>query len=55
MVPNISRDEIHKSIFQYSLCRVVLMVVLLSTAGMGSGDFQYSLCRVVLMVAAFLD
>ena len=37
-------------VFQYSLCRVVLMVttaIAVETIGI---DFQYSLCRVVLMV-----
>ena len=37
--------------FQYSLCRVVLMVES-KPAGVGTVNrFQYSLCRVVLMVA----
>ena len=36
--------------FQYSLCRVVLMVEDLSDLEEQVGRFQYSLCRVVLMV-----
>ena len=36
--------------FQYSLCRVVLMVSEFSSAGVQRCFFQYSLCRVVLMV-----
>ena len=36
--------------FQYSLCRVVLMVWNGSGEEGEAGDFQYSLCRVVLMV-----
>ena len=36
--------------FQYSLCRVVLMVALPTTAREAVLLFQYSLCRVVLMV-----
>ena len=37
-------------IFQYSLCRVVLMVLDTSSATGRFFLFQYSLCRVVLMV-----
>ncbi len=36
--------------FQYSLCRVVLMVLAELRRMTGEGIFQYSLCRVVLMV-----
>ncbi len=36
--------------FQYSLCRVVLMVFLPSAVHCLGYTFQYSLCRVVLMV-----
>ena len=36
--------------FQYSLCRVVLMVIGGNGLGSGGLGFQYSLCRVVLMV-----
>ena len=37
--------------FQYSLCRVVLMVLVRDEEGRPIGcSFQYSLCRVVLMV-----
>ena len=36
--------------FQYSLCRVVLMVTLHASQPALAGVFQYSLCRVVLMV-----
>ena len=36
--------------FQYSLCRVVLMVYASRIADLEQFDFQYSLCRVVLMV-----
>ena len=36
--------------FQYSLCRVVLMVESMLRATAGYSNFQYSLCRVVLMV-----
>ena len=41
-------------LFQYSLCRVVLMVASDPRAGQGSRQFQYSLCRVVLMVVVVL-
>ena len=37
-------------LFQYSLCRVVLMVGKRGTGAAGAAVFQYSLCRVVLMV-----
>ena len=37
--------------FQYSLCRVVLMVYLCRHPLDGLLVFQYSLCRVVLMVS----
>ena len=37
-------------VFQYSLCRVVLMVVISTSPLSGARMFQYSLCRVVLMV-----
>ena len=37
--------------FQYSLCRVVLMVVPTRIGATSPFVFQYSLCRVVLMVA----
>ena len=36
--------------FQYSLCRVVLMVAMLDSLYLLHEAFQYSLCRVVLMV-----
>ena len=36
--------------FQYSLCRVVLMVLLVVRNPLTARGFQYSLCRVVLMV-----
>ena len=36
--------------FQYSLCRVVLMVLVLIFLPKVDNPFQYSLCRVVLMV-----
>ena len=36
--------------FQYSLCRVVLMVSRYRLSSMALAAFQYSLCRVVLMV-----
>ena len=36
--------------FQYSLCRVVLMVVSILSVDHPTQLFQYSLCRVVLMV-----
>ena len=36
--------------FQYSLCRVVLMVLAASKRVLRGLLFQYSLCRVVLMV-----
>ena len=36
--------------FQYSLCRVVLMVTFDNHTAPADVDFQYSLCRVVLMV-----
>ena len=36
--------------FQYSLCRVVLMVRTAHSRGDIDSNFQYSLCRVVLMV-----
>ena len=39
-------------LFQYSLCRVVLMVWKTPTSAGLSTRFQYSLCRVVLMVLA---
>ena len=39
-------------IFQYSLCRVVLMVAWTAAFRRHLIYFQYSLCRVVLMVAA---
>ena len=38
------------AVFQYSLCRVVLMVEMLGKMRGGWAVFQYSLCRVVLMV-----
>ena len=38
--------------FQYSLCRVVLMVRSARLPARSDGHFQYSLCRVVLMVHA---
>ena len=38
------------SVFQYSLCRVVLMVFIETGCGGVTRGFQYSLCRVVLMV-----
>ena len=38
--------------FQYSLCRVVLMVGVAEQAAHRVRYFQYSLCRVVLMVSA---
>ena len=36
--------------FQYSLCRVVLMVLTGDAENKLETGFQYSLCRVVLMV-----
>ena len=36
--------------FQYSLCRVVLMVYAKAAEIAARVEFQYSLCRVVLMV-----
>ena len=36
--------------FQYSLCRVVLMVEVAFSQLIDGTNFQYSLCRVVLMV-----
>ena len=51
MVEPIDDNEEFPIAFQYSLCRVVLMVCGLC-GGHGLLDaFQYSLCRVVLMVA----
>ena len=38
--------------FQYSLCRVVLMVIMVPRRSVPWRMFQYSLCRVVLMVVA---
>ena len=38
--------------FQYSLCRVVLMVAVRNITTRLANNFQYSLCRVVLMVVA---
>ena len=43
-------DLITRKIFQYSLCRVVLMVALSVSGTAELAAFQYSLCRVVLMV-----
>ena len=44
--------RIYLSFFQYSLCRVVLMVWQRIRDMLASSlDFQYSLCRVVLMVS----
>ena len=40
--------------FQYSLCRVVLMVVVEVEIARYTNNFQYSLCRVVLMVLILL-
>ena len=37
-------------LFQYSLCRVVLMVCPAAIRNTDQNTFQYSLCRVVLMV-----
>ena len=46
-----SEGIVHRSSFQYSLCRVVLMVSGNAlTAAEETIAFQYSLCRVVLMV-----
>ena len=45
---HIREHELH---FQYSLCRVVLMVNARLLAPRPNTSFQYSLCRVVLMVA----
>ena len=39
-----------RSHFQYSLCRVVLMVDWFQRVWAAISNFQYSLCRVVLMV-----
>ncbi len=39
--------------FQYSLCRVVLMVLTFRAGTRGDNKFQYSLCRVVLMVCTY--
>ena len=41
--------------FQYSLCRVVLMVGWKVQEWCSIADFQYSLCRVVLMVLVLLS
>ena len=41
--------------FQYSLCRVVLMVAEQVAEAVEELNFQYSLCRVVLMVDATID
>ena len=43
----------HAISFQYSLCRVVLMVLVQMTLSTTPHFFQYSLCRVVLMVAGY--
>ena len=40
--------------FQYSLCRVVLMVEMDTASSCHQRCFQYSLCRVVLMVSLVL-
>ena len=40
-------------VFQYSLCRVVLMVMGVNERAWQAVLFQYSLCRVVLMVIVF--
>ena len=40
--------------FQYSLCRVVLMVLATLLCVQRRPRFQYSLCRVVLMVSFHL-
>ena len=50
MVSRPSRPTFSTMVFQYSLCRVVLMVTPQSTASELYEAFQYSLCRVVLMV-----
>ena len=49
---SIGTADIDDAFFQYSLCRVVLMVPLCCVQSpAGVQPFQYSLCRVVLMVA----
>ena len=42
-------------LFQYSLCRVVLMVTIEVVVYFAICLFQYSLCRVVLMVSVEID
>ena len=57
MVPiNEKWTAILSLLFQYSLCRVVLMVpTLTGDGGQQEPFFQYSLCRVVLMVHSRKD
>ena len=50
MVVNDRSFAVHARTFQYSLCRVVLMVFNILANAEVATDFQYSLCRVVLMV-----
>ena len=50
MVDCYERERHDAKGFQYSLCRVVLMVALMAAEMVTTKHFQYSLCRVVLMV-----
>ncbi len=50
MVSEAYRERVWDILFQYSLCRVVLMVMCFHTYDSRKTTFQYSLCRVVLMV-----
>ena len=51
MVENIVLGYTQTEAFQYSLCRVVLMVPSRTSSPPADTIFQYSLCRVVLMVS----
>ena len=48
----VSTPAARHRLFQYSLCRVVLMVLMPGLSLLGGAMFQYSLCRVVLMVTS---
>ena len=50
MVDYVTLNKAAQLIFQYSLCRVVLMVRYSTEQRRKQRNFQYSLCRVVLMV-----
>ena len=50
MVVGVGSGDCGTTAFQYSLCRVVLMVLRYRSGEMRRMGFQYSLCRVVLMV-----